>query len=371
MPNHIQNNLAFDCDDIRMRQILETIKAEEGSDQESLGYGTIDFNKLIPRPAALDIEDGSRTSEGVSLCLTKMNPNVTHYGTPADKLSQDDALELYHKIKQNGHLFRVNPALTADEITDITKYNSEKELIDLGNRAIQNVRDYGAPTWYGWSIKNWGTKWNSYSNSYNDETKTLSFQTAWGAPHEIVKKLSEMFPDVTIRHGWADENLGANCGVRTYLDGDVIHEYIPEGKEALEFSADTWGCDLGDVCMLLNATETDYIDVEEDEFELVEFEDKQILFSNERLTRKDIPQGLFCYDVRQSDDQTEFCSIERYVKVNHGGTIITKEPLNFGESDHIPLTYDNGFNFLGDYVNFADFISGNYEQEEVGGMTLE
>lgn len=369
MPNHIQNNLAFDCDDIRMRQILETIKAEEGSDQESLGYGTIDFNKLIPRPAALDIEDGSRTSEGVSLCLTKMNPNVTHYGTPADKLSQDDALELYHKIKQNGHLFRVNPALTADEIIDITKYNSEKELIDLGNRAIQNVRDYGAPTWYGWSVKNWGTKWNSYSNSYNEETKILSFQTAWGAPHEIVKKLSEMFPDVTIRHGWADENLGANCGVRTYLDGDVIHEYIPEGKEALEFSAYTWGCDLGDVCMLLNATETDYIDVE-DEFELVEFEDKQILFSNERLTRKDIPQGLFCYDVRQSDDQSEFCSIERYVKVNHGGTIVTKEPLNFGDSDHIPLTYDNGFNFLGDYVNFAEFISGNFEIKEGEELTI-
>lgn len=371
MPNHIQNNLAFDCDAIRMRQILETIKAEEGSEQESLGYGTFDFNKLIPRPAALNIEDGSRTTNGVSLCLTKMNPHVKHYGASEDKVSEDEVLKLFYELKTNAHLFGVNPSLTAEEIKDMTKYNSEDELVELGQKAIQNMRDYGSPTWYSWSVSNWGTKWNCYSNSYNEETGILGFQTAWSAPHAIIKRLSEMFPDVTIRHQWADEDIGNNCGTKTYLDGEAIYEYFPEGKEAMEWAADTWGCDLGDMCLLLNATETDYIYAEEDEFELVEFEDKQILFSSERLTRKDIPKGLFCYDVRQSDDETEFRSIERYVKVNHGGTIITKEPLDFGESDHIPLTYDNGLHFLGDNVNFSEYISGNYEQEEVGGMTLE
>ena len=94
--------------------------------------------------------------------------------------------------------------------TDITPDEWE-----LGKTAWQNLQNYGSSTWYEWSIGNWGTKWNSYGYeegrdySGNDE---LWFQTAWSAPHPIMHKLSEMFPDITIEHKWADEDVGANCG---------------------------------------------------------------------------------------------------------------------------------------------------------------
>lgn len=371
MPNHIQNNLSFDCDSIRMREILESIQFDEESENEQLGLGTFDFNKIIPRPTELDIEDSTSTINGMSLYLTKANPHVTHYGSAKDKMSEEDILKIFFQIKNSPQMSKVNPSLTPDEIAKATRHYSDEELIDLGKQAIQNIQNYGAATWYGWSIVNWGTKWNSYSNSYNDETKMLSFQTAWSAPHPILAKLSAMYPDVTIKHQWADEDLGHNCGMKVYLGGDVIDEYYPEGRFAMEWAADTWDCDLGDCCLLLNASETDYINVIDDEYELISYDDQPMLFSNERITRKDIPQGYYCYDIRQSDDQTEFCSIERHVLVNHGGSIITKEPLNFNGADHIPLTYDNGLNFIGHSITFGEYMTGDFEMEEEGGMCFE
>ena len=40
----------------------------------------------------------------------------------------------------------------------------------------------------------------------------LNFLTAWSAPHPVMEKLAEMFPDVGIEHEWADEDIGySNC----------------------------------------------------------------------------------------------------------------------------------------------------------------
>lgn len=59
-------------------------------------------------------------------------------------------------------------------------------------------------------------------------------------------------------------------------------------------------------------------------------------FTNARISRETIPNGLYAYDLREGDTG-EFCSIEEYVAVNHGGTIILNEPLDFAEKDHIIL----------------------------------
>jgi len=60
-----------------------------------------------------------------------------------------------------------------------------------------------------WSIKHWNTKWNSYG--YDDfdcyqNDNTIRFETAWTAPHPVLVKLSEMYPDIGISHQWADED---------------------------------------------------------------------------------------------------------------------------------------------------------------------
>lgn len=89
---------------------------------------------------------------------------------------------------------------------------------------------YGKNNWLDWSIANWGTKWNAFSFDDDDHfsNSTITFVTANNAPVPIVQRLSEMYPDITMRHQWADDNVGYNCGQRIYKAGSVIEEFYPK-----------------------------------------------------------------------------------------------------------------------------------------------
>lgn len=104
-----------------------------------------------------------------------------------------------------------------------------------------------------------------------------------------------------------------------------------------------------------------------DEYERIELFGQTALFTNDRITDADIPKGTYCYDLRQSDDGERFCSVEKRVAVNCGGSVVTKEPLDLGEKGFIPLTEDTEPNFMGEIVTFADFI----EQTQELGMEMK
>lgn len=96
-----------------------------------------------------------------------------------------------------------------------------------------------------WHIFHWGTKWNAYDYQEGvdySQSETLDFLTAWSAPHPILERLSEMFPEVEFVHEWADEDLGVNCGRYVYYDSERTEEFIPENdRESLEFACAVWG----------------------------------------------------------------------------------------------------------------------------------
>ena len=48
------------------------------------------------------------------------------------------------------------------------------------------------------------TVMNTESERRSEENACISFQTAWSAPHPVIEKTVEMFPDVQIMHRWAD-----------------------------------------------------------------------------------------------------------------------------------------------------------------------
>lgn len=76
----------------------------------------------------------------------------------------------------------------------------------------------------------------------------------------------------------------------------------------------------------------------DEKLDVIEVLDRKALFSNGRLLPEEIPEGLYAYDLRHSDDGDRFCSIEPKVAVNHGGTVLLKEVLDFGEQGYISLT---------------------------------
>ncbi len=81
-----------------------------------------------------------------------------------------------------------------------------------------------------------------------------------------------------------------------------------------------------------------------EKFDCAEIFDKPALFSNGRIDRDALPEGLFCYDLRGSDyDPGQPVTVENHVTVNHAGSIITAEPLDIPEEGFLRLDEDWGF----------------------------
>ena len=110
----------------------------------------------------------------------------------------------------------------------------------------------------------------------------------------------------------------------------------------------------------------------EEKLDVIEVLDRRALFSNGRLMPEQIPEGLYAYDLRHSDDGDRFCSIEPKVGVNHGGTVLMRDILEFGENGYIPLDEDTEPNFLGETMTVSEFAEEKAQDEtmQMGGMQL-
>ena len=110
----------------------------------------------------------------------------------------------------------------------------------------------------------------------------------------------------------------------------------------------------------------------EEKLDVIEVLDRRALFSNGRLMPEQIPEGLYAYDLRHSDDGDRFCSIEPKVGVNHGGTVLMRDILDFGESGYISLDEDTEPNFLGEEMTAEEFDEKEAldESMQMGGMQL-
>lgn len=93
-------------------------------------------------------------------------------------------------------------------------------------------------------------------------------------------------------------------------------------------------------------------------YQEVEIFDIPALFSNGRVTPADIPEGMYCYDLRGSDDDPGMpVMVENHVVVNHAGSIITAKPLDLGEDGRLALTEDEGLNFVGGEISAYRFFN--------------
>ena len=66
--------------------------------------------------------------------------------------------------------------------------------------------------------------------------------------------------------------------------------------------------------------------------------DQPVLFIDERLPKKEIPQGMYAYDLRGSDyDFRRPVTLEKQVYVNHAGTILTAQPIAIPEGGKVDV----------------------------------
>lgn len=215
MPNHVTNIIEIKGNPSRIKAMFEAIKSDEH------GLGSIDFNKLIPMPPELNIEEGSRTKHGLK--------------------AYKDFLEVYNFNREPNIDLGSIPE-KAEQAFLRVRPDVDSTAWSLGKQAYQNKQKYGAHSWYDWRTKNWGTKWDAYGyeSGVHVDGHSLRFQTAWAPPQPVIAKLSEMYPDLDFTHQYASEDIGVNCGEDEYHNGSLCGEYRPAGLEARNFANMLW-----------------------------------------------------------------------------------------------------------------------------------
>jgi hypothetical protein len=217
MPNHISNILTIEGE----ASLVAQIKSEISTVDADGDTRHIDFDKIVPRPASLDITSGSSTDNGIAILKYRS-------GDPS-------------KINQ---IMGYQWATEFETPEDLINHLLEKGLANLeeAQKALDNERLYGHRDWYSWSTSNWGTKWNAYSTNDNEDDG-IYFETAWSTPYPVMLALSAKYPEVVINVRFADEDFGHNVGEYILQNGDVVEENIPEGgsDEAYEMAAEITG----------------------------------------------------------------------------------------------------------------------------------
>jgi hypothetical protein len=219
MPNHVTTRVRIIASDELRIKIRNEIRADEAD--EETDESVIDFNKIAPMPKELE---------------NTKSPNTI--------ISQEEYDEQEARIA-NG------------ELSDFEKsYGVSRGITqEMSNQFIEK---FGADNWYNWCSKNWGTKWNAYSQCNGDDDTWFEIQTAWSHPTELMQKLAQKYPDAVFISVYADEDIGNNCGAVAYTNDQVIEEY-PDAEEAIAFAyAVQNGCDAVE-------TIASYIEDEEDE----------------------------------------------------------------------------------------------------------
>lgn len=107
-------------------------------------------------------------------------------------------------------------------------------------------------------------------------------------------------------------------------------------------------------------------------YQEVELFGQPALFSNDRIAADDLPDGLFCYDLRGSDDDPGApVAVEERVMVNHAGSVITAKPLELPEQGYLPLTDESGLDFNGGEKTAQRFLQDHKKDRRTEEVEAE
>ena len=100
-------------------------------------------------------------------------------------------------------------------------------------------------------------------------------------------------------------------------------------------------------------------------FEVIDILGNKALFTSQRIHSKDVPIGLFRYELRHADDDGMIpCEVSLSIMVNHYGTILTNKPIQMLHNGCTLFDGDKDIKFLNEYIS-VDSYKKKYRQQTV------
>lgn len=189
MPNHITNRLRINGTPEQITEVREAILETEPKEGEEARI--FDFERLLPMPDSLHCTSGGESDIA--------------------KFEMDHHDSVGHPYKPPSHVYE----------------RANKELVEI---CKENIRLHGHPTWYEWSIGNWGTKWGAYLQ-VEVEPNLIQFDTAWSCPIPVLTALAAKFPEVQFVVEFADEDVGSNQGTLVFENGELFSRTEIQGDK--------------------------------------------------------------------------------------------------------------------------------------------
>ena len=104
-------------------------------------------------------------------------------------------------------------------------------------------------------------------------------------------------------------------------------------------------------------------------YDLVEVFGQKALYTNWRLSKGETPEGCYSYDIRAGDG-SPFATLEPSVYVDYAGSLLVKQPIDFGDKRYIEFTEETSPNFLGEDMTVVEFDNTDFTDEERNRIQL-
>lgn len=99
------------------------------------------------------------------------------------------------------------------------------------------------------------------------------------------------------------------------------------------------------------------VDVQKEVLEEVELLGRTGYFTELRVDKKTVPEGMHCYELRHGDDDGFPVSVEENVRVNYFGAVLLAEALELGKEKALQFGYED-FGYTGEQMYLSQAIGG-------------
>lgn len=104
------------------------------------------------------------------------------------------------------------------------------------------------------------------------------------------------------------------------------------------------------------------VDVQKEVLEEVELLGRTGYFTELRVDKETVPEGMHCYELRHGDDDGVPVSVEESVRVNYFGAVLFTEALELGKEKALQFGYED-FGYTGGQM-YLSKVTGEQEPDE-------